>query len=138
VRTAADDFAALRKLNAESEKLTAPLFERPPWFRGSVADIIFSIGVPHFVEVQAMESSWVPALTEQELLELVPDGAGTSLLAVERSRWLAYRAASELSLARERLVLARSILADVRAALMEDAVPRAALVQRIEEALHIL
>jgi hypothetical protein len=85
--------------------------------------------------------STVPMLTDDELMQLMPPGGvgGPDIFALDKERWLTYRAVVELTAARGRLELAKRLLQEARAALHESSeVTRLAAAQRISEGLSHL
>jgi len=84
--------------------------------------------------------STVPMLTDDELMQLMPpSGGGADIFALDRQRWLTYRAVLELTTARGRLELAKRLLLEARTALGDSSeVTRLAAVQRITDGLAAL
>jgi hypothetical protein len=81
--------------------------------------------------------STVPMLTDDELMQLMPPSGGRQdIFALDKERWLTYRAVLELTAARGRLELAKRLLQEARSALHASSeVTRLAAAQRISEGL---
>ena len=84
--------------------------------------------------------STVPMLTDDELMQLMPPtGGGNDIFALDKQRWLTYRAVLELTAARGRLELAKRLLREAKTALGESSeVTRLAAAQRITDGLAAL
>jgi hypothetical protein len=83
--------------------------------------------------------STVPALTDDELLQLMPPGGDHQIFALDRERWLTYRAVLELTAARARVELAKRLLLQAKAALDGTSdVDRLVAAQRIADGLAAL
>ena len=86
-----------------------------------------------------VKPSTVPDLTDDELLLLMPPGGEHQIFALDRERWLTYRAVLELTAARGRLELAKRLLGQAKTVLEGTSeVERLVMVQRIAEALAAL